>query len=130
MNAEAMRDAQHFAGMQVGLDLRLVEFALGLVGRKDLNPVGALGGFVGRDHDHAVGFRLLRGGAVGIETDDDFVSAVAEVLGLGVSLTAVAEDGNGLALQCIRVCIFFVKNCSHGKLLISDKGSTAPLGNM
>ncbi len=67
VNAEAVRDAQHFAGMEVRLDLRLVEFALGLVGREDLDPVGALGGLIGRDHDHAVGFGLLSGGPVGVE---------------------------------------------------------------
>jgi len=37
-------------------------------------------------------YRLLRALAVGIETDDNFVSAVAEILGLGVSLAAIAED--------------------------------------
>ena len=113
--------------MQVGLDLRLVELALGLVGREDLDPVGALGGLVGSDHDHAVGFGLLGGGAVGVEADDDFVSAVAEVLGLGMSLAAVPQDRDGLALQSIGICIFFVKNCSHRKHLIHDKGDTQPL---
>ncbi len=127
VDAEAVRDAQHFAGMKVGLDLRLVEFALGLVGREDLDPVGALGSFVGRDHDHAIGFRLLGRGSVGVEADDDFVSAVAEILCLGVSLTAITQNGDGLALQSIGICIFFVKNCSHRKHLIHDKGDTAAL---
>ena len=92
--------------MEVRLDLRLVEFALGLVGRKDLDPVGALGGLIGRDHDHAVGFGLLRGGPIGVEADDHFVSAVAEVLGLGVALAAVAQDAMVLPFSALGLHLF------------------------
>ena len=90
MNAEAVREAENFSRVQIGLDVLVVEFGLGLVGSKHVDPVGALGRFIGSDNDHAVGLRLLRALAVGIETDNDFVSAVAEILGLGVPLAALA----------------------------------------
>ena len=113
MNAEAVREAENFTRMQIGLDVLVVKFGLGLVGRENVDPVGALGGLIGGDDDHAVGLGLLRALAVGIEADDDFVSAVAEILGLGVSLAAVAEDGDGFALQCLGLGVAFVKNSDH-----------------
>src|SRR5579864_764972 len=83
MNAESVREAENFSRMQIGLDVLVVEFGLGLVGSKHVDPVGALGGLIGSDNDHTVGLGLLRALAVGVETDDHFVSAVAEILGLG-----------------------------------------------
>ena len=113
MNAEAVRNAEHLAGMQIRLDGLLVEFALGFVGSEYVDPVGALGGLVWSDDDHAVGSRLLRAGPVGVEANDNFVSAVAEILGLGVSLAAVTEDGDRLALQCLGLRVAFIKNSDH-----------------
>ena len=42
--------------------------------------------------------------------DDDVHAAVAEVLGLGVALRAVADDGDGLALERVEVGVFVVVN--------------------
>jgi hypothetical protein len=98
VNTEAVRHAQDFAGMQVRLDLRFVEFALGLVGGEDLDPVGALGRLIRRHYYHAVGSRLLRRGAVRVEANDHLVSAIAQVLRLGMALAAIAENGDGLTL--------------------------------
>ena len=94
-----------------------VELGLGLVGRENLDPVGALGGF-GRGQDgHAVGTSLLSGAALGIETDDDVVSAVAEVLRLRVALRTVSENGDGFALEGRWVGIFLIEDCGHRRLL-------------
>src|SRR5215510_11493178 len=43
VDTETVGDAEHFAGMQIRPDGGLVQFALGLVGREDVDPVGALG---------------------------------------------------------------------------------------
>ena len=98
MDAETVRDPEHLAGMQVRLDLRVVKVALRLVGREDLDPVGALRGFRGSDYHHAVGACLLGRGPLRVQADDDLVSAVAQVLGLRMALAAVAQDGDGLSL--------------------------------
>jgi len=75
------------------LDRRLVEFGLGLVGRENLYPVGALGGLGGSDDGHAIGDRLLGRTTLGVESDNDVVSAVPQVLRLRMSLRPVAENG-------------------------------------
>jgi hypothetical protein len=113
MNAEAVRDAEHFAGMQILLDVFFVKFALRLVGREHMDPVGALAGFLGRDHHHAIGPRLRRALPGGVKTHDDFEAAVAQILRLRVSLAAVAKDGDGFALQGIGVGVAFIKNVNH-----------------
>src|SRR6516225_658439 len=99
--------------MEIRLDELIVEFSLSLVGSEDVNPVGALGGLVGGDNDHTVGLGLLGAFAVRIETDDDLVPAVAEILCLRVTLAAVANDRNGFALQGIGARVPFIKNSNR-----------------
>ena len=91
MNAEPVRHAEHLARWSGRLDRLFVEFALRLVGSEQVDPVGAFGCLVGRDHNHAIGSRLDALLRVGIETDDNLKSAVAEILRLGVPLAAVTE---------------------------------------
>src|SRR4029077_4520406 len=98
VNRKAVREAENFAFVEGRLDGRFVELGLSLVGRENLDPVGALGGFSWSDHGHSIGARLLGGAALGIEADDYVVSAVTQVLRLRVSLRPVAENGNGFAL--------------------------------
>ena len=115
MDGEAVGEAENFAFAQMRLDGFLVELGHGLVGRENLDPVGALGGFGGGKDDHSIGGGLFGRFAIGIEADDDVVSAVAEVLRLGVALGAVAEDGNGFALEGGWVGVVLVEDCGHGK---------------
>src|SRR5579863_7272905 len=98
MNAETVRNAEYLARMQIGLDRFFVEFALGFVGSEQVNPVGALGCLVGRNHDHAIRPRLLRALASWIEANNHFEAAVAEILRLRVPLAAVTNNGDRLAL--------------------------------
>src|SRR5262249_3083395 len=113
MNAEAVREAKNFSGMEIRLDELVVQLSLGLVGREDVNPVGALGGFVGSDYNHAVRLGLLGALARRVEADDDLVATVAEVLGLGMPLAAVANDRDGFALQGVGPRIPFIKNSNR-----------------
>src|ERR1700757_3769309 len=78
-----------------------------------MNPVPAPGRLIRCDDYHAPPFRLLRGRALRIKTDDHFVSAVAQVLCLRMSLAAVAENCDALALQGIGVGVLLVENSSH-----------------
>src|SRR5271154_3946667 len=100
------------------LDGGLVELGLGLVGRENLDPVGALGGIGRSDNGHAIGTGLLGGAAIGIESYDDFVSAVTEVLRLRVSLRAIAEDGYGFALEGFWLGIMLIENFGHWGILL------------
>src|SRR5258708_19925605 len=113
VNREAMREAENFAFVQMRLDGRFVEFGLGLVRRENLYPVGAFGGFGGSDHGHSIGARLLGRAALGIKADDDVVSAIAEVLRLGVSLRALSENGNGFGLDVSRIALLLLKHRDH-----------------
>ena len=99
MNGEAVGEAEYLTLVQVRLDGGGVELGLGLVGRKNLDPVGALGRFGGGQNGHAVGSSLLGRTALGIEADNDVVSAVAQILRLCMSLRTVSENGDGLAFE-------------------------------
>src|SRR5882672_571389 len=114
MNAEAMREAKNLALGQMRLDRGLIEVGLSLVRRKNLNIVGAFGRLSGSDDRHPVGSSLLGRAALRIEADDDVVSAIAQVLSLGVSLGAVAEDCDGFALEGGGVSIVLIENSGHG----------------
>ncbi len=98
VNREAVREAENLSFVEGRLDSRFVEFGLSLVRRENLNPVGALGGFGRSDHGHSIRASLLGRATLGIEADDDVVSAVTQVLRLRVSLRPVPENGNGFAL--------------------------------
>src|SRR6202020_25610 len=108
-----VRESQNLSGMEIWLDVLLVNRRLGLVRGEHVNPVGTLGGFIRRHHHHAIGASLLRAWAVRFQPYDDLAAAVAEILGLSVSLAAVAQDGDGFALQGIGIGVVFVENCGH-----------------
>src|SRR5580704_6400437 len=112
-----------------------------------MDPVGALGGLIRRYHHHAVGASLLCAVAVGVEAHDDFAAAVAQVLRLRVSLAAVAQDGDGFALQGLGIRVVLVKNGSHWeaprsagvppatvgrtlKLVLLDSEASRPVGRL
>ena len=99
MNTEAVRYAQHLALGQSRLDRRIVKGALSLVGSQNLNPVCFFCRLGGGQYCETVRLRLLRALPHGIKPDNYVEAAVAKVLGLGVSLTAVAEYRNGLAFE-------------------------------
>src|ERR1035437_9120667 len=115
VNGEAVREAENLSFVQMRLDGRFVEVGLGLVGRENLEPVGALGSLGRRQNGHAIGACLLGRAARGIEPDDDVVSAVTQVLRLGVSLGPVTENGDGFALEGGRIGIVLIKDCGHWK---------------
>src|ERR1700728_787410 len=90
MNAKAVREAENFSWMQIRLDELLVHCGLRFIGGEHIHPVPPLGRLIGSHHHHAIGASLLRAGTRGLQADDDFVAAIAQVLRLRVSLAAVA----------------------------------------
>src|SRR5258708_108256 len=116
MNAEPVREAENLSFGQPRFDRRVVERSLGLVGSKNLDPVRLLGGFRGSENSKPVGFRLLGALAGRIQPDNHVVTAIAQVLGLGVSLAAVSENGDGLALQGNWIGVSLIKDGGHDSL--------------
>src|ERR1700757_1648343 len=96
VNAEAMRDTENLAGVESGLDLRLVEVALGLVRRQDLYPIGPFSGLGGGQYGHAISLCLLSAGTLRVKPDNHVVATVAQILRLCVALASVSENCNGL----------------------------------
>src|ERR1035438_8994136 len=84
MNAETVRESQNLSGMQIWLDVLLVNRRLGLVRGEHVNPVGALGGFIRSHHHHAIGASLLRARAVRFQPHNDLADASPEIYGLSV----------------------------------------------
>ena len=112
MNVETVREQQSLARGQVRLDLALVDLRLHLILGKNLDDVGDC--FAASAADHGLEavldreFVILRARQVG---NDHVEPAVAQVLGLGMALAAVSDNGYLLSLQnvqiCIRVVIYF-----------------------
>src|SRR6185437_13894427 len=114
MNAEAMRKAQYFALGQVWLDLLFKKIALSFVRSKNVDPIRALGRFRGSQNFHAVGLRLCRALAPRVKPDDHLISAIAQILRLGMPLAAISEHCNGLVLQRAWIGVALIKNsCCH-----------------
>ena len=108
-------------GDEVIADLGAEYLALKLVGQQDRDDVGLLGGLGGRDRLKTVLHGLLVIGRAGQLGHDHLAAAVAEVLGVAMSLRAVAQDGDGLVLQQRDIGVFVVVDfCGHGYSLVGS----------
>ena len=65
-----------------------------------------------------------------LESDDDFVAAVAQVLGLRVPLTAIAKNRDRLRLQCRRISVGLVENGCHRTASLSIPLKYRPVGRL
>ena len=117
MNAEAVRETEDLAFGEAWLNCGFVEVGLSFVRGKNLDPVSFPGRFRRREHAEAIRHRLFGAAAGRVESDDDVVAAVAQVLRLGVSLAAVAEDCDSLAFEGGRISVVLVEDGGQGKLL-------------
>ena len=109
-----MSEHQQLTGTQVRCDVRVVDRLLHGVGHGDHDHVRLAHG-VGNVRDTEP--RLLRERAAlrsGREPDDHIDPALAQVLGVGVALAAVADDGDRLAVEGLRIGIVVVVHpCCH-----------------
>ena len=110
VQVETVRTHQQRARLEVRPDVALIGVALNFVGEQDVDQITDLGRFSQRDGCEAVADGQIVVLAAGALPDDDVAAAVAQVLSLSVTLAAVAEDGNGLALQQGQVGIVVVVN--------------------
>ena len=79
-----------------------------LVGHEHHHDVAAAGGVGDRQDLEARVLGLLHRRRVLAQADDDVDAGVLEVLGVGVALGAVADDGDGLAVEEGEVCVVVV----------------------
>ena len=112
-----MGKGQGLALGQVGLDALLIQGSLLLVVNQDHDNVGGFGGVSGGHDGQALGFGL--GPALGalIQAHDDVDAAVFQVQGMGVTLGAIADDGDGLAGKLLQITVLLVENTVHNKYL-------------
>src|SRR5690348_8184368 len=120
MNAKSMREAEHLPFFQTRFDGRLIKRCMGFVRSHNLDPIRFLGRFRRRQHSKAIGLRLLGALAGRVKTDNDVVTAVAQVLGLGVSLATVAEDTDSFAIQGCWIGVVLVEDGSHSCAPVVD----------
>ncbi len=88
VDVEAVGEHQHRPVLEVGGDVVLVDDGLRLVGDQHHHGVGALRRLGGRQHLEAGLLGALRVGRAGHVADDHGHAGVAQVLGVGVPLTA------------------------------------------
>ena len=93
MDVQAMREGEGGTRLHPARDIVVVDRRLMLVGRKDHQYVGPFGGLGIGHHLEASALSLLARGRAFAERDRDVVHpAVAQVLGMGVALAAIADD--------------------------------------
>ena len=88
--------------------------ASGLVGLQANNKVGSLG--CGEDFKTLLYSSVPALGTL-IKTDNDLASGLLKVKSVSMTLAAVSDNGNGLALEKGKVTIFLVKNLVSHKII-------------
>jgi hypothetical protein len=110
VDVEAVGGAEGFALGEVGLDFGVVDFGLEFIGEGHDDEVGGFDGVRDGHGFEAVGDGEFSVGGIAAVGDDDFDAGLAEVLGVGVALGAVAEDGDGFAVEAVEAGFSFVED--------------------
>ena len=125
VHVEAVRAEEQVPLAQVGPDFRPEQVPLNFVGEQNVDDIGALGRLGEREGLEAVAHRQVVVRRSFTLPDNDIAAAVAEVLRLGMSLAAVAENGDRLVLQKCQIGVVVVINfrghCSHLSLCRLDR---------
>jgi len=124
VNVEAVCKGQSLALGHVGSDLLVVDVGAQLIGNQHHDHIASLGSlFDFHDLEVVVGGSklgsLLPVSGTLAQTDDNIDAALSEVLGMGVALTAEADDGDGLAVQHAEVAVGII-------VLLDSHGSCSP----
>ena len=115
MNVEPVRERQCGALAEVGFDLLRVKHALVLIRRQHHHDVGSRRR-LSDSGDLDPGFAHLRlGGGAGPKPDHDRNPGVLEIVGVGVSLGAIADDRHRASLHDGQIRVLVVKNL-HSQL--------------
>ena len=98
-----------------------------LVGQQDHHEIAAAGGLDDGQHLEALLARLGDRGGVLAQPDDDVDAGVLQVERVGVALRAVADDGDGLAVEQREVCVVVVDHWRQAIQLASRRVGVAAL---
>ena len=113
-----MGEGEGVAGLEVVLDVLLVDLGLDFVGDEDHDDVGLLRRVV-HAHDLEAGLLGLLGGRGALaQANADVNAGVQKVQRVGVALRAVADDGDLLALDDARVHVLLVVDVDGHVLLL------------
>src|SRR6185312_818791 len=114
MDVEAVGEGQRRVRPHVLREIVGIELGLQLVGGQHHHDVGPFGAIGGRHHFELRVRCLLGRGGAGTQADADVLyAAVAQIVGVGMALAAIAEHQYLLALDQIHVGIAIVIN-AHG----------------
>ena len=119
-DVEPVGEHQQLARPQVRRDIGVVDRLLGGVGDQDHDDVGRADRVPDIAHPQAGLLRqrsALRGR---LQADHDVDPALAQVLGVGMALAAVADDGDGLAIEGRRVRIGVVVHARGHRFVASS----------
>src|SRR5487761_618454 len=98
-HVEAVGEHQSLAGSEVRSNLLLINRRLGRVGREEHDYVSPRGSFRDGTQRQTSCFHPLARPAFAVQADEHFTSTVAQVEGVRMSLGAVADNGDLLALN-------------------------------
>src|SRR3954464_8264762 len=99
VNVEAVRECERRAFPDIGLDVLLVDGGVVLVGQQHHDDVGALDRLVDLSDLDATLLRLVPGRAALAQSHAHLHAGLLQILGVGMALGAVAENGDLLALD-------------------------------
>ena len=105
-----MSEHQHVALFQVRLDVLLVHISLLLIVDQDHDDVSHLSSLSGVVYLEALCLSLSLGLAAFVQTDNNVAAGISQVQCVCMTLAAVADDSDGLAIQKRQVTIGFVEN--------------------
>ena len=108
VDVEAVREEQRLALGEVRLDVVLIDGGLHFVGQKQHDEIGHLGRFLRRDRFKAVLPGQFVVGAAGALTHNNLHAGIAQVLGMGMPLAAIPDDGYRLVFQHIEIGVFVI----------------------
>ena len=100
----------------MGLDVVFVDGGLHFVRQEHHDQIGHLGGFRCGNRLEAVLLGQLIVGAAGALAHHDLHAGVAQILGMGMALAAVADDGHRFVFQHTEICVFVIIYF-HGSVL-------------
>ena len=112
VNVEAVSEHEHIAGLKVGLDVLLVHSGLLLIVDQDHDDVRHLSCLSSIVNSESLSLSLSLGLGSLVKAYDDVATGLLEVQRMCMSLAAVADDGNGLALEHGQVAVFLIINLS------------------
>ena len=119
MDVEAVRESKHVARLEVGLDHFFIDIRLLLVRNEHHDDIARRGSLGRRHNGQAGSLRLCFVLGARAQADDDVHAGIMQVLGMGMTLGAKADDGNGLAVKQGQVAVRIIIHLYHFCFLLS-----------